>query len=68
MYLLDEPYRLHELRRQVIMLVFFSFFFYGAVAFGLWHDCLNQFESPSIGPAATSLVIPGQRTGASIRG
>jgi ABC-type transport system involved in multi-copper enzyme maturation permease subunit len=29
---------------QVIMLVFFSFFFYGAVAIGLWYDCLNQFE------------------------
>jgi hypothetical protein len=29
---------------QVIMLVFFSFFFYGAVAFGLWQDCLNHFE------------------------
>ena len=29
---------------QVIMLVFFSFFFYGAVGIGLWHDCLNQIE------------------------
>jgi hypothetical protein len=29
---------------QVIMLVFFSFFFYSAVAFGLWQDCLNSFE------------------------
>lgn len=29
---------------QVIMLVFFSFFFYGAVGFGLLQDCLNHFE------------------------
>ncbi len=49
-----------EFGAQVIMLVFFSFFFYGAVAIGLWHDCLNHFEIAVDRPRLDFSRFPGR--------
>jgi ABC-type transport system involved in multi-copper enzyme maturation permease subunit len=45
---------------QVIMLVFFSFFFYGSVAFGLLQDCLIHFEVAVDRPRLDFSRFPGR--------